>query len=128
MSWVRMSLLLSLSLLLACQVFTQSLAYQAGYHPGLGVPLAQKRLLYRVHGLYAPWRGIVWAWQWGGQAPQVVRTAGLWALGPLVLGIVAAVPRGQAAVQGRPGEPPPMTGHGTTRWARRRDIKKAGLW
>ena len=123
----RTLVLLTLSLVLAAQCFTQSLAWQARYSPRLGAPLLVKRLLHRDHGLYAPWRGVPWAWQWGREAPQVVRTAGLWALGPLVLGIVVSVPRGPRGPQGSPGQPPPMTGHGTTRWATRRDIKKAGL-
>jgi len=122
---------LTCGVLLACVVFTQSLAYQARYGAALGSPLYVKHLFHRPHGVYYPWQGLEWAWRWGRQAPQAVKTAAGLALVPLLGGVVLAFVGHRGAGQvahGRAGEPPPMTGHGTTVWATKRDIKKAGLF
>jgi hypothetical protein len=117
--------LLAATLLLACQVGTQVLAYQARYSPRLGVPLLTRTIFFTPHSLYAPWQGIGWAWRWGGQAPQMLWKAGKAMLIPLGLGVLCCLPRRR---QGwHRGQPPAMTGHGTTQWAKRSDLKRSGL-
>ena len=124
---MKVGIIAALSVLLACQVFTQSLAYQAGYTPALGTPVWTRPGFRTTHGVYLPWQGLGWAWRWGHQASQAVRTAALWAVLPVALGIALAVTPGAGPRQGRAGGPPPMTGHGTGRWARRHDARKARL-
>jgi type IV secretion system protein VirD4 len=112
------------SSLVAAQLFTQSLAYQARYAPALGRPLTTVQVFQRSHGVYAPWQGAVWAWRWGQSAPDVLRMAGLLASLPLVLGGLLVRRQREGGTE---AGPPPLTGHGTTRWATWRDICQAGL-
>lgn len=110
-------------LLLACQGWTQYLAYHYAYHALLGTPWGHIQAFYVRHSLYLPWQGFVWTWQWGSTAARVV---------PLVMALLALLLslwslRINAKTTRMLAKPPPMTGHGTTQWATRRDIKKAGL-
>lgn len=112
----RIGLLLGCGVL-ACVLFTQALAYQAGYHRTLGAPLLRVPVRGQMHGLYAPWQGMQWAWQWGSSAPRVMQQAGMLALLPVTFaGLVWRWQRRGT------GGPPPMEGHGTTHWATRRDL------
>lgn len=123
MTW-RTLLTLSGTLLLAAQSFTQALAWQAHYAPALGTPLVTRTAGAQRHGLYRPWDGLGWAWRWGRQTPEALRLPGLLALGLLSVGLLAC----QRQMPVRLGEaPPPATGHGTARWARRRDLRAMGL-
>ena len=109
---------------LAVQIFTQSLAWQARYHPALGRPVTTLHLGPSLHGVYWPWQGGVWAWHWGRAAMPTMCRAGTLALLP-VLG-AGLLYRRQYGADGGTG-PPPMTGHGSTTWATRRDVTAAGL-
>lgn len=106
---------------LALQTWTQWLAYHYGYHALLGAPWWHVQAFYGRHSIYAPWQGLVWTALWGSTGRK------LWVLGGIVgLGLVVLLAAWSAARQRRL-HPPPMTGHGTTQWATRRDMKKAGL-
>jgi hypothetical protein len=113
-----------MSWVVGLQTFTQVLAYRAHYARALGPGLWQAEAFYQRHSLYWPWQGLQWTWRWGTQAPDAVRLAALIALIPLGLGLAVAM-LGQGAR--RRTNPPPMEGHGTTQWARRGDVKEAGL-
>lgn len=109
----------TLLLLVSLQVWTQVRAYHYGYHPLLGVPLWTEILGGRTHALYAPWQVFVWQWWWGSRV--------------LLCGVGVGTLLGLTGLlwlrHRRPGrgQPPAMEGHGTTTWATRRDIRKAGL-
>ena len=118
---LRLSLLLLLTVVGGLVYWTQTLARLYGYHPVLGEALWVVRPWRGlVYPLYAPWQALVWHWQWGektvtwlligGVSLAVLLTVGVW-----------------WCWRERGGQPPPLEGHGTTRWARRRDVKKAGL-
>lgn len=121
MNLVRMGCGSLLLLWIVLQTWTQWLAYHYGYHALLGTPWWQAQAFYVRHSLYPPWRGVLWTWQWGTSGAQWGLVAG--ALGLALTGVLLAWKSNQ---RGRT-QPPPMTGHGTTQWATRRDIKKAGL-
>jgi|RhiMetdeSRZDD1v2_1073273.scaffolds.fasta_scaffold35554_5 hypothetical protein len=105
----------------ALQGWTQYVAQSYGYHALLGTPWWSVEAFYRRHPLYPPWKGVLWTWQWGGTSWRLGLVGGaVLLLGLVVLG--SWVGRRQRRTQ-----PPPMTGHGTTQWATRRDVKKAGL-
>ena len=123
MTWRTLATLASTTLL-ASQVGTQILAYQTHYAAALGPPLATWHVFSRPHGLYAPWQGWQWAWQWAWTSPGAFRTAALATGLTFALGLLAGGSRGR---QGRHGQPPPGEGHGTARWATRREMKAAGL-
>jgi type IV secretory pathway TraG/TraD family ATPase VirD4 len=121
----RYAWIIIFSVLLALQVGTQVLAHEAHEAPALGAPWLVRRVLRHPYAIYAPWQGPVWVWRWGRQAPQAVWRAVYWASVPLVAGTVLGLLLWAAHRQ--PQWPPPMTGHGSGRWAGIRDIKKAGL-
>ena len=104
--------------LCAGQYWTQTVAYAYGYHAALGVPLWTFKAFYQQHSLYAPWQALVWQWQWGSRVPVLAAAS---VLVVVVVGVIGLRRRGGEA-------PPEMTGHGTTRWATKRNVKKAGLW
>jgi hypothetical protein len=112
------------STVVGLQAFTQVLAYKAHYTRALGPALWHVEAFYHTHALYWPWQGVQWAWRWGGLAPDTVRLAAMIALVPLGIGIGLGM-----LMQGarRRTSPPPMTGHGTTQWSTRQDVKDAGL-
>jgi hypothetical protein len=120
----RAGVILLGSVVVGLQVFTQVLAYKAHYARALGPALGHADAFYRTHALYWPWQGLHWTWQWGAQAPDTIRLAAMMALVPLGIGIGLGM-----LIQGtrRRTSPPPMTGHGTTQWATREDVKEAGL-
>lgn len=62
---MRYLLMLLGSSLCALVGLTQALAWQWGYHPLLGPPLVTWQAFWIRHGLYAPWQGLGWLWQWG---------------------------------------------------------------
>jgi hypothetical protein len=118
---VRLSLLLCLAVGGGLVYWTQTLARTYGYHPALGPALWEVRPWRGiVYPLYAPWQALVWQWQWG----EATIT---WVLvGSASVGLAGTMwwwLRRDAQ-----GAPPPMEGHGTGKWARRRDVKKAGLF
>jgi type IV secretion system protein VirD4 len=119
---LRTLLSLSSSTLLASAVGTQVLAWQAHYAPVLGAPLTTVHAFAQTHGIYWPWQGWVWAWRWGWQAPGAMRWAGMVASLTFLLGTVVLSER-----RTRRSGPPPLTGHGTTQWATRQDMRDAGL-
>jgi hypothetical protein len=122
---IRGFLIMSGSLVAGLQTFTEVLAYKAHYaRAALGPALWQVDAFYTAHALYWPWQGIRWAFRWGGMAPDTVRLAALLALVPVVMGIgLGMLLQGT----GRRTDPPALTGHGTTQWAKTRDVKEAGL-
>jgi type IV secretory pathway TraG/TraD family ATPase VirD4 len=107
--------------LLSLQGWTQVMAMAYGYSPLLGRPLWRGQFFARPQALYAPWQGLGWWWQWGSHASH------RWTLlvGTAVLLLVLA--GGWWHMTQRRTNPPAMEGHGTGRWATRRDIRKAGL-
>lgn len=106
---------------IALQTWTQWLAYHYGYHALLGMPWGHVQAFYVRHSVYAPWKGLVWTVLWGTTGSKLVVLGGIVGLGMVVL-LAWWIGQGQTRTQ-----PPPMTGHGTTQWAKRRDIRKAGL-
>jgi len=121
---LRQGLIVLTSAVVASQIGTQVLAFQAHYTAVLGTPRATVQVFAHSHALYWPWQGCAWVWRWGAHAPDAVRLAGLAAVGPLLLGCWWAAQTGR---QGQRHAPPRMTGHGTTQWATGRDIRQAGL-
>ena len=118
---VRVSLLLLLLALGGLVYWTQTLARTYGYHPALGPPLWEVtpwRGL--VYPLYAPWQALVWHWQWGEASTTWLLVGGV----GLGLGLAVTV---WWCWGGTGSQPPPMEGHGTTKWATRQHVKKAGL-
>ena len=126
---VRLSLLLLLTMLGGLVCWTQTLARTYGYHPALGEALWEvKPWRGLVYPFYGPWKALVWQWQWG-------ETSGTWLLAGsaglalLLAGLVWWGWQGLpwTPIQGRESQPPPLEGHGTGKWATKRDVKKAGL-
>ena len=119
----RIGILARGAFLLVCgmQVWTQVAAYHYGYHPLLGAPLWSVRAFYRVHSLYAPWKVLVWRWQWGSPWLRLTLIGGMLVMLALAYGLRWLTGRLKAT------QPPEMTGHGTTAWATRRDVRKSGL-
>jgi len=107
--------------LLSLQGWTQYLAVTYGYSPLLGRPLWQGQFFARPQALYAPWQGLGWWWQWGARSSH--RWAVLASSALLLLVVVGC----WWGVTHRRTNPPEMEGHGTGRWATRRDLRKAGL-
>ena len=116
----RLSLLLVLTVLVGLVYWTQTLARMYGYHPALGEALWIVRPWRGlVYPLYAPWQALVWQWQWG-EATITWLT-----LGSVSIGLALA---GWWWLRREPGgEPPPLEGHGTGKWASKKDVRKAGL-
>lgn len=112
---MRKWLMLLGSAVVACQTFTQGIAWQARYHPALGRPVAQIPALYVLHGIYAPWQGVLWTWRWGAATPHVLGMPLLAAAATMALGIGIA-----GRVERRD------TGQG--RWATRGDLRRAGVY
>jgi hypothetical protein len=119
--WWRLLPGLLVAGLLALGSWTQVLAHQYGYHALLGTPWWQRQVFRHPLAVYAPWQALVWTWRWGTPAWRVGFLAGTVGLGLLLVGA------GWRGRWRRRTQPPPMTGHGTTIWATRRDVKKAGL-
>ena len=117
---VRISVLLLLTVFVGLVYWTQTLARMYGYHPALGEALWVVRPWRGiVYPLYAPWQALVWQWQWG----EAITTS-------LIIGSVStglALAGWWWCHRDSGGEPPPLEGHGTTKWAAKRDVKKAGL-
>ena len=114
---MRLSLLALLALLGGLVYWTQALARLYGYHPALGEALWVVR---PWRGLvYAPWQALIWHWQWG-------EPITIWLpVGCVSIGLAFV---GWWWVRREPGgQPPPLEGHGTTKWATKRDVRKAGL-
>ena len=101
--------------------WTQWEAYHYAYAPLLGTPWGHVRAFYQQHSLYAPWAGLVWRWRWGSPSLRLGIIGGGLAL------LCVSIALGWLAWRLRQTQPPPMTGHGTTQWARRQDVRKAGL-
>ena len=117
----RLTLLLLLAVGGGLGYWTQTLARTYGYHPALGPALWEfKPWPGSVYQIYAPWQALVWQWQWGSATLTWVVLGGA---------SVALALTGLAwwGWQGRGSQPPPLEGHGTTKWATRQDVKKAGL-
>ena len=70
---------------------------------------------------HAPWQGLVWAWQWGAGWLRLWCLLGV--LGTLLVCLLGWWASGKLAQ----ANPPAMTGHGTGRWATKKDMKTARL-
>jgi hypothetical protein len=109
---------------LGLQVWTQWLARHYGYHALLGQAWWQHQLFSRQVKAYAPWKALVWTWQWG-----TPRTVFLMVLGCALVVVVGLLVCWRHEGHGQQeGHPPPMTGHGSGQWATARDIRKAKLF
>jgi type IV secretion system protein VirD4 len=90
-----------------------------------GAPLVPWRSMHvfrQTFRLYGPWQGMVWTWQTAGMGTRVVLVASIMgSLGMTGIGI-------RLGVKHRLAQPPALTGHGSARWARRREIRRAGLY
>jgi type IV secretion system protein VirD4 len=118
---LRITLGLLLTALLGLWGWTQYQAYHYGYHPRLGPAWWQVWGVRQFHGIYAPWQGLVWAWQWGSGWLRLWCLLGV--LGTLLVCLLGWRISGKLART----NPPEMTGHGTGRWSVKKDIKEAGL-
>lgn len=101
--------------------WTQYLAYHYGYHSTLGPSLWTAQHFYHRYSVYWPWQAVVWQWRWGGLWWQVGMIGGAVGTVAICLG------SGWLVRQQRHGQPPEMTGHGSTQWATTGDVRKAGL-
>jgi type IV secretion system protein VirD4 len=99
---------------------TEFIAARFGFSVRLGPPWFELGGL----PLYAPWRLFLWWWEYGAYAPQVFDDAGTIAAAGGVLAFVVAVTL--ALVRAR--QTRTVTTYGSSRWARRSEIKKAGLF
>lgn len=99
---------------------TQMTADALGHQPALGAPwfdLAGRPV-------YKPWRLFQWWYAYDAYAPEVFARGGLIALSGTGLGIAAAV-TGSVL---RSRHERNVTTYGSARWARRRDIRRSGLF
>lgn len=112
-------LLVLLAALIGVWAAAQWTAYELGYSPRLGAPW------FELFGepVYAPWAFFGWWYAYNAYAPEVFDRAGLIASSGGVLGLVVAV----VASALRARQSSRVTTYGSSRWARRGDIRKAGL-
>ncbi|MBK8769667.1 MAG: conjugal transfer protein TraG [Rhizobiales bacterium] len=99
---------------------TQWTAAMLGNQPGLGTPLT-KVLGYP---LYAPWRLFEWWYAYEPYAPEVFRTAGLFAGGSGIAGTLVAI----AGSLWRARQTRNVTTYGSAKWASAEDLKRARLF
>ena len=99
---------------------TEFLAFRFGFSVRLGPPWCDLGGL----PLYAPWRMLLWWWEYGADAPQLFDEAGTIAAGGGVLAFVMAV--SFALLRARQARV--VTTYGSSRWASRSEIRKAGLF
>jgi type IV secretion system protein VirD4 len=98
---------------------TQWTAAMLGNQPGLGTPLT--RIL--GYPVYAPWRLFEWWYVYEPYAPEVFRTAGMFAGGSGLAGTVVAI----AGSLWRARQTRNVTTYGSARWASAEDLKRARL-
>ena len=115
MSLKWMLILYATALMLGLLVGIECAAYQMGDGPELGWAIRIGNL-----ALYPPWDILDWYRQYGGDDPDPFNQAGLITLG-FMLPATALL-----AIARRQG-PPSVKAIGLDRWARRSDIRKAGL-
>ena len=98
---------------------TQWAAHMLGYQPALGSPW----FVARGQQVYFPWRLYQWWYAYEAYAPGVFARAGAIAASGGLLGILAAI----TGSLWRARWDRHVTTYGSSRWARRRDLTKAGL-
>ncbi len=99
---------------------TEFIAARFGFSVRLGPPCFELGGL----PLYAPWRMFPWWWEYGAYAPQVFDDAGAIAAAGGVLAFILAV--SCALIRAR--QTRVVTTYGSSRWASRSEIRKAGLF
>ena len=99
---------------------TQWAAAQLGYQPQLGAPW----FLILSLRVYYPWRLFEWWYAYDAYAPDVFNEAGTMAAGGGIAGIVVAV----IGSLWRARQNRHVTTYGSSRWAERREIERAGLF
>ena len=99
---------------------TEFIAARFGFSVRLGPPCFELGGL----PLYAPWRMFLWWWEYGAYAPQVFDDAGAIAAAGGVLAFILAV--SCALIRAR--QTRVVTTYGSSRWASRSEIRKAGLF
>ncbi len=104
----------------ALQAATQYVAAALGYDRALGAPW------FEVGGtpLYYPWRLFEWQYSYEAYAPDIFMTGGAIAASGGMLGAAAAI----AGSLWRARQQRNVTTYGSARWAKRRDIDRAGLF
>ncbi|MBR4737186.1 MAG: type IV secretory system conjugative DNA transfer family protein [Rhodocyclaceae bacterium] len=107
-------LLLLLAIIIGLQVATQAFAYKFAWHESLGAALTGH--------LYAPWDILRWALAWHSIYPEQLGSAAQ--LGAITAMVTLIVP---VAIVGQMRSRVADVLHGSARWAKRKDIKDAGL-
>ena len=104
----------------ALQAATQYVAAALGYDRALGAPW------FEVGGtpLYYPWRLFEWQYSYEAYAPDIFMMGGAIAASGGMLGAAAAI----AGSLWRARQQRNVTTYGSARWAKRRDIDRAGLF
>ncbi|NGO54537.1 conjugal transfer protein TraG [Allomesorhizobium camelthorni] len=99
---------------------TQWCAHMLGYQPHLGLPW------FVANGwpIYQPWNLFVWWFQFEAYAPEVFDKAGMLAAASGLMGCAAAV----AGSLWRARQGGLVTTYGSSRWATKREIERAGLF
>lgn len=113
------TLLVLLISLLGIWFAAQYTAYELGYSNRLGEPIT----VLSGHRIYQPFAFFQWWYSFEAYAPDVFDRAGLIAGSGGVFGIVTAIVC--SALRARQAKN--VTTYGSSRWAKRSDIKKAGL-
>ena len=108
-------LVLSATVVAACQAFTQTLAWQAGHGVVLGHPLGMVDLVVTHYPVYSPWQGLGWVWRWGWQAPEALRV-------PLLVGMVVQMVGVGLVLQGRTRRAKDSADWGTARTVRQQGL------
>ena len=104
----------------AMQAATQYVAGAFGFDPALGSPWST----IGATPLYYPWRLFEWWYAYEAYAPDIFMQGGAIAAAGGMVGAVAAV----AGSLWRARQQRNVTTYGSARWARRRDIDRAGLF
>jgi type IV secretion system protein VirD4 len=99
---------------------TQWTAAMLGNQPRLGAPLTT--VLGQL--VYAPWRQFEWWYAHEAYAPDIFRTAGIFAGGSGLAGTVVAI----AGSLWRARQSKNVTTYGLARWARLEEVKRAKLF
>jgi type IV secretion system protein VirD4 len=116
--WAQI-VIVSLVVLVFLAAATQWVAFRLGFQPGLGEPLAS----FFGMPLYAPWSFFLWWFWYDAYAPRVFMEGAVIAASGGIVSILVAI--FLSTIRAR--ESADVTTYGSARWAKSKDIARAGL-